>query len=143
MFVPNESMEFVYTCEPALVLADVSLIQTVLINLLDNACKASETGSRIEVQGRLEEDGYRFCVRDHGIGIPKEELSRITEAFYMVDKSRSRSRNGAGLGLALCKEILDLHDSRLEIESTPGVGTVIGFVLQTAGEEDVHEEMDS
>lgn len=143
MFVPNESMEFAYSCEQAPVLADVSLIQTVLINLLDNACKASETGSRIEVKGQLTDGGYRFSVRDYGIGMQKEELSRITEAFYMVDKSRSRSRNGAGLGLALCKEILELHGSRLEIESVPGEGTVIGFVLQTAGEEDVHEEMDS
>ena len=141
MFLPNESMEFVFSYEQAYVLADASLIQTVLVNLLDNACKASETGSRIEIGGHSEQDGYRFTVRDYGIGIPEEELSKITQAFYMVDKSRSRSRNGAGLGLALCTEILALHDSKLEIESTPGEGTVVGFLLPEVGKEAQHEEI--
>ncbi len=142
MFIPNESMEFVYSCEKAYVMADANLIKTVLINLLDNACKASEPGSRIEVLGQLEENGYRFTVRDHGVGIPKEELPKITNAFYMVDKSRSRSRNGAGLGLALCTEILGLHNTKLEIQSTLGEGTSIGFLLQTEGGER-HEETDA
>lgn len=140
MFLPNGSMEFVFDYEEAYVLADLSLIQTVLVNLLDNACKASEAGSRIEVSGCSESAGYRFTVRDFGIGIPQEELSKITQAFYMVDKSRSRSRNGAGLGLALCTEILRLHESRLEIASVPGEGTTVGFLLPEAGKEVCHEE---
>lgn len=143
MFLPNEEMVFVFSYDQALVQADVSLIQTVLVNLLDNACKASEPGGRIEVEGCEEQDGYRFTVRDYGIGIPKEELSKITQAFYMVDKSRSRSRNGAGLGLALCTEILTLHGSRLEIKSTPGEGTTAGFLLPVEGKEAQHEEIDS
>ena len=149
MFLPNKSMEFSFTYEEAYVLADSNLIQTVLVNLLDNACKASEEGSRIEVSGQSEEDGYRFMVKDYGIGIPEEELSKITQAFYMVDKSRSRSRNGAGLGLALCTEILALHGSRLEITSTPGEGTSVGFLLQEElplqekGEEEQYEEIHS
>ena len=129
MFLPNVSMEFSFSYEQALVLADPSLIQTVLVNLLDNACKASEPGNRIEISGHSEEQGYRFTVKDYGIGIPEEEVSKITQAFYMVDKSRSRSRNGAGLGLALCTEILALHESRLEIASTLGEGTSVGFLL--------------
>lgn len=143
MFLPNENMEFSFTYEDAFVLADSSLIQTVLVNLLDNACKASEAGSRIEISGQSEEDGYRFTVRDYGIGIPEEELSKITQAFYMVDKSRSRSRNGAGLGLALCTEILTLHESRLKIESVLGEGTSVGFLLPEAGKEVQHEEIRS
>ena len=141
MFLPNKSMEFDFSYEEAYVLADPSLIQTVLVNLLDNACKASEVGSRIEISGYSEEEGYRFTVNDHGIGIPEEELSKITQAFYMVDKSRSRSRNGAGLGLALCTEILTLHESRLEIESTLGEGTSVGFLLPEAGKEVQYEEI--
>lgn len=93
-------------------------------DLLDNACKASEADGLIEVYGRMQKGGYRFEVKDHGVGIPKEEQHKITKAFYMVDKSRSRSRNGAGLGLALCAEILLLHKSRLEIESESGKGHV-------------------
>lgn len=142
MFIPNESMEFVYSYEKAYVLADSNLIKTVLINLLDNACKASEPGSKIEVIGKIEENGYRFTVKDHGVGIPKEELTKITKAFYMVDKSRSRSRNGAGLGLSLCTEILGLHNTKLEIDSTPFVGTSIGFLLQKEGGEQ-HEEINA
>ena len=142
MFTPNESMEFIYSYDQGTVWAESNLIITVLINLLDNACKASEPGSTIEIRGRQEEKGYRFIIRDYGIGIPKEELLKITKAFYMVDKSRARSRNGAGLGLALCTEILSLHNSVLEIESTPGEGTGISFVLQNQKEEG-HEETDN
>lgn len=141
MFTPNESMEFIYSYDQGTVWAESNLIITVLINLLDNACKASDPGSTIEIRGRQEEKGYRFIIRDYGIGIPKEELLKITKAFYMVDKSRARSRNGAGLGLALCTEILSLHNSVLEIESTPGEGTGISFVLQNQKEEG-HEETD-
>ena len=143
MFVPNESMEFIYSYDKAVIWAESNLIITVLINLLDNACKASEPGSTIEVRGRLEDAGYRFLVRDYGIGIPEEELQKITKAFYMVDKSRARSRNGAGLGLALCTEILALHNSSLEIESTPGEGTIISFVLQSGNEEAADEKIDN
>lgn len=138
MFRTNEDYSFTYTYEEGIVWVEADLIKTVLINLLDNACKASEPGSLIEVTGEDQESGYRFAVRDYGVGIPKEEQAKITKAFYMVDKSRSRSRNGAGLGLALCAEILALHGSRLEIESEPGKGSCIGFVLpkrQDEGEE--------
>ena len=137
MFRNNDSMEFVYTYDQAVLQAESNLIITVLINLLDNACKASEPGSIIEVNGRKEESGYRFTVKDHGIGIPEDELQKITKAFYMVDKSRSRSRNGAGLGLALCTEILALHNSKLEIESTFGEGTSISFLLPDLEKEEV------
>lgn len=129
MYAANDSMEFHFACDQGMVRAEPNLIKSVLMNLMDNACKASEPGSSIEVTGYLLEDGYRFEIRDHGVGIPKEEQNKITKAFYMVDKSRSRSRNGAGLGLALCAEILQLHGSRLEIESEPGKGSCISFVL--------------
>lgn len=143
MFNPNASMEFAYTYDRAFVMADPNLIKTVLINLLDNACKASEPGSRIEVKGKLQENDYLITVKDYGVGIPEEELSKITKAFYMVDKSRSRSRNGAGLGLALCTEMLALHDSKLEIESTLGEGTTIGFRLKVEGKEERYEKNNS
>lgn len=122
-------MEFVFSCEEGNVWAEANLIKTVLINLIDNACKASEPGGRIEVCGKRMERGYCFSVRDYGVGIPEEEKNKIVKAFYMVDKSRSRSRNGAGLGLTLCAEILRLHKSELAIESCPGEGTRMSFVL--------------
>lgn len=138
MFGNDRGMEFVYHYEEGIVLAEGNLMKTVLVNLIDNACKASEPGSRIEVTGERAENGYRFAVKDYGVGIPKEEQRKITKAFYMVDKSRARSKNGAGLGLALCVEILRLHNSELEIVSEPGEGSCISFVLPD-GEEVGHE----
>ena len=129
MFRTNENMKFVYTFEEGTVWAESNLIITVLINLMDNAVKASEPGGTIEVRGAAQEKGYLFQVKDYGLGIPEEEIQKITKAFYMVDKSRARERNGAGLGLALCAEILSLHHSSLCIESKLGEGTCIGFVL--------------
>lgn len=139
MFRNDTRMKFVYHYEDGVIQAEGNLIKTVLVNLTDNACKASEAGGRIEVMGIRTAEGYRFLVRDFGMGIPKEEQRKITQAFYMVDKSRARSKNGAGLGLALCAEILKLHRSELEIESTPGEGSCISFVLPE-WKEGKHEE---
>ena len=129
MFVSYAGMNFKFEFENATVCVEVNLIKAVLINLIDNACKASEEGSIIEINGYLLDNGYRFAVRDYGVGIPKGEQHKITKAFYMVDKSRARSKNGAGLGLALCAEILYLHNSELEIESELGKGSCISFVI--------------
>ena len=129
MYMSNKTMGFHLKYDDGIVRAEPNLIKSVLMNLIDNACKASDPGSVIEINGRMGKGKYRFSVKDYGMGIPKEEQEKITKAFYMVDKSRSRSRNGAGLGLALCVEILALHKSRLEIESEPGKGTCMSFVL--------------
>lgn len=129
IFGARDDMEFHFEYGLGMVWAETNLIKTVLVNLIDNACKASEPGGTVEVAGYKQEEGYRFEVKDYGVGIPEEEQRKITKAFYMVDKSRARSKNGAGLGLALCAEILSLHNSVLEIESTPGKGSCIGFML--------------
>lgn len=136
MFVTDREIKFNFQYEKGDIWAEANLIKTVLVNLIDNACKASEEGSIVEVNGYALEDGYRFAVKDYGVGIPKEEQRKITKAFYMVDKSRARSKNGAGLGLALCAEILRIHHSELEIESEPGQGSCISFVLPKQKEEE-------
>lgn len=115
--------------EIAEVVAEENLLKSVLINLVDNACKASKAGGKVEILGRKQENGYLFAVKDYGVGIPREECKKITEAFYMVDKSRSRSKNGAGLGLALCVEILKIHGSDLIIESEVDKGSCFSFVI--------------
>lgn len=129
MYVVNQNIAITFSYDDCIIKAEQNLIKSVLVNLLDNACKASGIDSPIEVKGRKVKNGYRFLVKDYGVGIPRQEQDKITQAFYMVDKSRSRSRNGAGLGLALCAEILSLHGSRLEIESEVGKGSCISFVL--------------
>lgn len=134
LFAGNKEQRLQISFEMGEVYAERDLIKSVLSNLVDNACKASSPGDNVEVSGRIVEGGYEFCVKDYGVGIPEEELQRVTEAFYMVDKSRSRSKNGAGLGLALCVEILRLHESELWIDSTVGEGTCMSFVLQVVGD---------
>lgn len=106
------------------------LMKTVCMNLLDNARKAMEDGGAVLLEGRPEADGYGIRVSDTGKGIPQEELSRVTEAFYMVDKSRARAQGGAGLGLALCQRIVALHGGTMEITSTLGAGTQIHIHLK-------------
>ncbi|MCM1325536.1 MAG: HAMP domain-containing histidine kinase [Bacteroidales bacterium] len=133
MYREKENVDLRFGFDAGSVSAESNLIKSVLLNLVDNAYKASTPPEGeniiIEVYGKREEQGYLFAVKDYGMGIPKEELKKITEAFYMVDKSRSRSKNGAGLGLALCREILNLHDSELIIESTEGEGSSFSFRL--------------
>ncbi len=109
---------------------EMPLIKTLLANLVDNAVKASELSGFIEVTGMVTDCKYIFTIRDYGCGIPPEHLSKLTEAFYMVDKSRSRSRHGAGLGLTLCAEIVRLHGSELTIESVVDGGTTVSFILE-------------
>lgn len=102
------------------------LMTDVIINLIDNAVKASRRGGRICLQA----EGNEIRVRDYGQGIPKEEQNKILEPFYMIDKSRSRKHGGAGLGLALTATILNLHHASLRIESEMGAGTcmILQFV---------------
>jgi len=118
--------------EPGEVEIEPDLFKTLMINLIDNARKASRKGQTVELFGKREEGGYAFYVRDHGRGMKKEDLSRITEPFYMIDKSRSRAQNGAGLGLALCDDICRRHGARLEIRSTYQKGTTIIIHMNVA-----------
>lgn len=104
---------------------DIALMESLVLNLIDNARRASAPGGRIFFRAKYRENKRIFQVEDFGRGIPKEELQRVTEAFYMVDKSRSRSAGGAGLGLALCKKIAELHHGEIHIQSREGRGTIV------------------
>lgn len=116
--------------EKGFIYCEIVLIESVLINLIDNAMKAYTDGGIIEVTGKNMDDKYMFSVKDYGRGIDQEDLNKITRAFYMVDKSRSREHNGVGLGLSLCNEILALHESQLEFESEIGKGTTVSFSIK-------------
>lgn len=105
---------------------DRDLFESLLINLIDNGAKASEEGTTISLTAR--DNAITVC--DQGCGIPKEEIERVTEAFYMVDKARSRKAGGCGLGLALCNMIAQLHHASLSIESEVGKGTRVSVIFQ-------------
>lgn len=113
--------------ESAYIKVDYDLFKTLILNIIDNAIKA---GSRnIILSGKKKDAVYKICIEDDGQGIPKEELLRIAEAFYMVDKSRSREQHGAGLGLAIVMRIVKIHGGKLEFESEEGDGTTVSLSL--------------
>ena len=116
--------------EPGEFLGVSELLLCLLYNLIDNGAKASPPGATLMLLGREEEKGYAFEVVDRGCGIPPESIQRITEAFYMVDRSRARAQGGAGLGLALCSRIAALHHGQLEFQSRPGYGTRVILSLR-------------
>lgn len=101
------------------------LLVCLFRNLFENAIRACDRGGEVEI--RFE--NRAFVIRDNGIGMEPEELQKITEPFYRVDKARSRESGGTGLGLALCCDIVNLHQAKLEYESEVGAGTKVTVVF--------------
>ena len=121
----NQQIYFTKPGRPYFIEASPSRMNQVLVNIISNAVKYSPVGANVEVT--MEETGhyYRVLIRDHGMGIAKEDLPRIFERFYRVDKARSRAMGGTGLGLAIAKEIVEAHGGRLSAVSEPGAGTLM------------------
>ncbi len=111
------------------VFANRDQIKQVLINLLDNAFKYTPVEGQVRLSAWLEGEWVRVAVADTGIGIPQDELGRIFERFYRVDKGRSRVKGGTGLGLAIVKHIVEGHGGRIEVESSLNQGSVFSFTL--------------
>ncbi|HET7570952.1 MAG TPA: ATP-binding protein [Gammaproteobacteria bacterium] len=99
-------------------------LENAFSNLVFNAIQHTPPGTRVEVSWHRQDSQAVFEVRDNGQGIPAEDIPRLTERFYRVNVARSRATGGTGLGLAIVKHALERHDSRLDIESQPGAGTV-------------------
>ncbi len=131
--LPPDIAEALQTEEPegetALVPADRVLLGDLLRNLALNAWQAAPRDNTVRMGCRRCPEGWQLWVADKGRGIPKEELGRVTEAFYMVDKSRARRSGGSGLGLSLCAEIARAHGTTLAFDSEPGRGTTVTLVL--------------
>lgn len=121
----EKRLRLLVDAQDGVIYGDRELLSSVFINLIDNARKASDEGKSIWLTGLALPGGYLISVEDEGRGLPPEELARIAEPFYMVDKSRSRKEGGAGLGLALCRKIIDLHQGSWQFESEPGRGLKI------------------
>ncbi len=126
-------VEITVECEPGLrALMNAPLLEQAVINLIDNAVKYSEKGSRVRVEAAREKSDVVIAVRDEGCGIAEEHLDRLFERFYRVDKARSRKQGGTGLGLAIVKHIVLAHSGRVSAESTPGEGSVFFIRLEGA-----------
>ena len=114
------------------VVADRDRLAQVLINLLDNAVKFTPEGGRIEVAARPSAGRVVVSVADNGVGIPPEDVGRIFERFYRVDRSRDRREGGTGLGLAIAKHLTQAMGGSIEVESRPGSGTTFRISLPAA-----------
>jgi two-component system, OmpR family, phosphate regulon sensor histidine kinase PhoR len=122
-----------------MVYADWQRISQVMTNLISNAVKHSFEGGEVVVEFQVGKKFVEISVRDYGEGIPAEHIHRIFERFYRVDKSRSREKGGTGLGLAIVKHILEGHNTRAEVESTVGKGSVFNFRLPRGKHEKAEE----
>jgi two-component system phosphate regulon sensor histidine kinase PhoR len=105
------------------------LLEQAVINLVDNAVKYSDEGSKVDIEVRRQDGDVAIDVSDSGCGIPQEHLTRIFERFYVVDKSRSRKLGGTGLGLAIVKHIALVHGGHVTVSSTPGKGSTFTLRL--------------
>jgi two-component system phosphate regulon sensor histidine kinase PhoR len=103
--------------------ADVRKLTLAVSNLVDNAIKYGKEGGRITVSGKIEPSGCTLEVMDDGPGIPAEDIPRIFERFYRVDKGRSRELGGTGLGLSIVKHIVESHGGTIRVQSSVGVCT--------------------
>lgn len=130
------SFNLILTGEELFVSADMSKIQQVLYNLIDNALKFSHEDSAITIETTEKNDKIFVSVKDTGIGIPKDSIKKIWERFYKSDLSRGKDKKGTGLGLAIVKEIIQAHGENINCISTEGVGTEFIFTLPLAKEHD-------
>ena len=137
---PAEGVELQFAPAGCTVCADRILWEDLLANLVRNACQAcrGRAGGRVVVACRAEGGRAVFTVADNGCGIPAADLPRLTEPFYMVDKSRTRA--GGGSGLALCVAIAARHGTALQFESEPGAGTTVTVALPLAPARPTKEE---
>ncbi|MBR3152495.1 MAG: PAS domain-containing protein [Clostridia bacterium] len=136
----KQKAECFVTADVPYVYADRAGIERVVTNILTNAIKYTPEGGEIKIYvGFVYNDAY-IKIIDTGIGIPEEDLEKIFERFYRVDKARTREMGGTGLGLAIAKEIIERNDSRIDIKSELGKGTEVVIRIPTKHIEDKKEE---
>ena len=111
------------------ILADEARLSQILINLLDNAIKYTKDGGDVTVSARPKDKYVQIDISDTGIGIPEEDIPRIFERFYRVDKARSRELGGTGLGLSIVKHIVQAHGGEVWVKSVVGQGSTFSFII--------------
>ena len=98
-------------------------LKQVFVNLLNNAIKFSGAGSTIEINCDRDSYHWSFSIKDSGIGIPKDELPKLFDKFFQVEKTMARKSQGIGLGLSIVKQLVDLHGGRVDVSSELNQGT--------------------
>ena len=120
------------TDSPCYVIGDRRELMSAVYNLLDNAVKYSESGSKVLVELKSDGQIVDIAVKDQGIGIPSRDLERIFERFYRVDQARSRATGGTGLGLSIVRHVANNHNGNIFVESREGSGSVFTLRLPLA-----------
>ncbi len=115
---------------PLKTIGDIEKIQQVLINLVVNAINYSDENTEVKIEIKAIENSIKVAIIDQGFGIKNEDLDRIFERFYRIDKSRNRNQGGSGLGLAIVKHILDAHQQKIYVKSKFGKGSTFYFYLR-------------
>lgn len=128
--IDEKQIEIEVEIECGIILGDKQLIGVLYLNILENAVKASKEGGKIYIRGVVEGNKYKLIIEDEGDGISKDDLEKVKEPFFMVDKSRTDSRNNLGLGLAICNEICLTNNIIFNIESELNKGTVVTLIFE-------------
>lgn len=129
------SFDLLLTGNELFVKGDMSKIQQVLYNLIDNATKFANNKTAITIETNIRNEKVFISVKDKGIGIPSDSVKKVWERFYKTDQSRGRDKKGSGLGLAIVKEIVQAHNENINVISTEGVGTEFIFTLPLSDRE--------
>jgi signal transduction histidine kinase len=117
---------------PAVVLGDELRLRELLLNLVDNAVKYSKPGGSVDLTLLSENHEAKVIVADHGIGISREDQTRIFDRFYRTDDARAHTKKGTGLGLAICAWIAESHQGRIDVQSEVGKGSTFTVTLPLA-----------
>ncbi|WP_432405764.1 ATP-binding protein [Wukongibacter sp. M2B1] len=125
----NQELEFITEYDKLMADFDFDRIEQVLINIVSNAIKYTENNGEVKIYLENKDNKAYIKVKDTGMGIPEEDLPRIFERFYRVDKARSRELGGTGLGLSIAKEIVEAHNGSIEIHSEVNKGTEVVVII--------------
>ena len=125
----GQTLTFVSQNEPLYILGDKIRVEQTIINIVSNAIKYTEDGGKIHISIAEEYGKVKITVSDNGIGIPKDDLPRLFERFYRVEKARNSDKGGTGLGLAIAREFALAHGGDILVESTVGEGTTFTIIF--------------
>lgn len=132
----HQTVQKSYASCPIDAVFDYDKIEQVILNILSNAVKYSGEGTDISINLKEAESTFEIVIKDGGTGISENDLERVFERFYRVDKARSRANGGTGLGLSIAKEIVEAHHGQIEIQSALGKGTTVRITLPFNGDFD-------